>query len=580
MKLHLLAGSTAIISIPLLLVSCIDKNYDLSDIDSTSRFAVNDLTLPVNIDPITLGDVITFDENSKIQSVNIGGKEFYALSEKGDFHSDPISIAGVSAIPTPLNPTHDTLDKIIDLSSSRRKSNSYTVTYNLVEVGNYFSYNALNIDDAIVSVDKVTTDPFEFSLTLEVEDQTHAITDMTFNNLKIRAPKGLTCTPNIGTYDSATGIWAISEVRTHSNTAKISLTATGIDMIMGGYGINPDRSLDFNSEFFIEEGNVSVTANGIVFPDKVDFYIYYGLGNLNITSFTGDIRYDLEGISIPPVSLSDIPDFLQGDRTNLELANPQLYLSVNNPVGGEGLDCETSFQFAALRNNLTPRIFTPEEDVVIGHNLGVTGPYNFVLTPEGDNLTTPTEFSQNLTRVKFNTLGALLAGEGLPQTIAIDLVNPRIPTQHVNGFQLPNRLQGVEGKYELLAPLALNDGSHVIYSETRDGWGGNDLDDLVITRLDVTATAINDCPVAVELTLWPIDVEGRNINGAVIKSTRVAAGATSDLKISLEGEVQGLDGIRIQAVLEGGNGTALAPSQTLKLTDIRATVSGYYESDF
>lgn len=36
----------------LLLTSCIDDNYDLSDVDTTSRINVNDLVLPVNIDPI------------------------------------------------------------------------------------------------------------------------------------------------------------------------------------------------------------------------------------------------------------------------------------------------------------------------------------------------------------------------------------------------------------------------------------------------------------------------------------------------------------------------------------------------
>lgn len=74
----------------LLLTSCIDDNYDLSDVDTTSRINVNDLVLPVNIDPIRLGDVIEIDDESRIQVVNLNGKEFYALVQNGSFVSDPI----------------------------------------------------------------------------------------------------------------------------------------------------------------------------------------------------------------------------------------------------------------------------------------------------------------------------------------------------------------------------------------------------------------------------------------------------------------------------------------------------------
>ena len=34
--------------------ACTDSDYDLSDINTTSRFALNGLTLPLNIDPVQL----------------------------------------------------------------------------------------------------------------------------------------------------------------------------------------------------------------------------------------------------------------------------------------------------------------------------------------------------------------------------------------------------------------------------------------------------------------------------------------------------------------------------------------------
>lgn len=124
----------------LLLTSCIDDNYDLSDVDTTSRINVNDLVLPVNIDPIRLGDVIEIDDESRIQVVNLNDKEFYALVQNGSFVSDPIEIDGVKAVPDPLNPTRETLERLIaDNSSFRAPSGEFIFPIN--EVGNYFSYN-------------------------------------------------------------------------------------------------------------------------------------------------------------------------------------------------------------------------------------------------------------------------------------------------------------------------------------------------------------------------------------------------------------------------------------------------------
>lgn len=59
-----------------LLAGCVNDDYDLSDIDTTTRVSVNDLILPVNIDAITLGDVISVDEDSRIKPVIINGQEF------------------------------------------------------------------------------------------------------------------------------------------------------------------------------------------------------------------------------------------------------------------------------------------------------------------------------------------------------------------------------------------------------------------------------------------------------------------------------------------------------------------------
>lgn len=69
-------------------VSCIDDNYDLSDINTDMRFQVNDLTIPVNIDQIEMRSILDLKEDGTVKEVN--GE--YAILENGDFNSGEINI--------------------------------------------------------------------------------------------------------------------------------------------------------------------------------------------------------------------------------------------------------------------------------------------------------------------------------------------------------------------------------------------------------------------------------------------------------------------------------------------------------
>lgn len=586
MKRHLIFGSLPAVLMAMLVSSCIDDNYDLSDIDTTTRIDVTDLTIPVNIDPVTLGDIIKFDENSKIQPITIDGKEFYALSQDGDFHSEPIQIAAIRAKSTPIADTNETLSRIFTSSYKGKRLPEAQISYELHNIGNDFSYTATSIDPAIVSLAGIKTAPFKFGLILEISDPQSVIGTLTFTDLVIRMPKGLMATTSVGTYDRASGLWKINKVEVARNVVPVSLTATGIDMKLAGASINPDHSLDFNSEFRIQEGLATVSLTGVpTGMDNVNLNVKYEIGDLEVQAFSGRIQYQLEGLDIAPVSLSDIPDFLRGGDTNIELANPQIYLGVNNPLADVPLNCSTGLQLTAMRNGMPTLTFTPEQIISIGHDKGVSGPYNFVLTPEGDHLTVPADFSAGLQRVNFNTLGSLLATpaswstHGLPDQIGIALLNPQVPVQDVVDFTLPRTISGVNGHYRLLAPLALNDGSHVIYTETRTGWSTEDLEDLTVTALTLTADVDNQCPAGAQIYVYPIDVDGKEIDGVEIKSNRLEAGQSSQLVITMTGEVRRLDGIRIVAVLEGHDGSALAPSQRLVLSNIKAKVSGYYQRE-
>ena len=135
-----------------------------------------------------------------------------------------------------------------------------------------------------------------------------------------------------------------------------------------------------------------------------------------------------------------------------------------------------------------------------------------------------------------------------------------------------------------MAPLALTGDTEIVYSDKTDGWFDEDSEDeLCVEALEVTAVADNSAPATVTLTAYPLDRQGRDIDGAVITSTVLEpskAGQKVVIKLEMKEAVKGLDGVRFEARIGKGNGTALSPSQTIVLNEIKARVSGYYITNF
>lgn len=584
LKSYLKLGGTALF-VPLL-VGCVNDDYDLANIDTTTRIAVNDLVIPMNMDNVTLGDIITFDENSKIQPMTIGGQECYALRETGTFNSEAIEIDRVSAPAPSLSPTEAQLDQVPIPPVVGPVDNA--ISYEIKNMGNDVNYNAGHIDEAIVDLDYVTTD-ISFKISMSATNAAGAIESSTFTDVVIQLPKGLKATQQEGSYDPASGRWTISKLVASGSSASMTIKAAGIDFKQAGAKIDDNHSFDYAGEFRIISGVVTLQPNSSSMeslPETLHFHVDYEMSDMVAKSFSGTINYKLDGLDIAPVNLSDIPDFLSGESTNIRLANPQIYLKVNNPVASYGLDCQTGITLTAIREGADDIDFSPDNGAFkIKHDAG-SGPYNFVLAPSPDNLTTPDAFS-NPEFVKFTSLSDIVATPegysvtGLPEQIGIRLVDPQIPKSHVSDFALGSKLPAVEGTYEMVAPIALEEGSVIIYTKQEDGWNDEDVDAITISNLSLTTTATNNCPVSAELYIWPIDKNGNRIPGVEIKSTTLPANSADvPLTFEMTGEIKHLDGLIYEARVNGSKNTsAMSPSQTIILKEIRTKVSGYYEKE-
>jgi len=584
---HILLKACVPLGVMFLFSGCIDSNYDLSDIDTTTEIKVNDLTLPVKIDPVKLSDIITIDANSKIKIVDFNGQKIYAVTEHGDISSEDITINGFTAAPPTVNPT----SAVFNIISDGKRAASVTKMYDLYAfTPQDVRISAVDVDKSIHSITSILTDPIDIAVRLTTtgfDDNT----SFRFPLIKFKFLKGLTLEnkPANYDYDPASGMLTITDLDCTGHEALIAVRATGVNFVQAGLALNGHR-FDYDSKIELDEAKMELTMNmgdtPSSVPTQVSFNVATTVSGLKAIAFTGMIEYDLEGegLDIDPVDLSDIPDFLADDQTDLRLANPQIYIGLNNPMADSGVRVQTGLRLVSVRpDSESTYDLDPGELVRVTDQYGVNGPYNFVISPSlpADPLG---DYKTNLSHVGFKELSNVLSGNGLPSKIEINLVKPELPLQPVTDFRLFTTTPGVVGTYDFFAPLALkadDSPSVIVYRETKDGWNDEDVDKIAITSLTVQTDVQNDIPLDAELSIHPIDKEGNRIPGVEVSKALVAAGTQSQhVSMTAKGDIRHLDGVVFEAVVHATSEETLSPSQSLTLSGVSATVSGSYTTDF
>ncbi|MCM1021247.1 MAG: hypothetical protein NC343_03535 [Muribaculum sp.] len=556
---------------------CIDDKYDLSDIETTARVNVNSLTVPVNIDEITLTSIIDIEEGDKIQIVN--GQ--YALLENGTFNSGAINVTPFTVNAPAINPSTTEVN-IPTLPAGITLDKNYEIEAEMAPMST-FEYHYTGITDDIVAIDQLGIS-WNFDYIVNIASYGADLPAGTkFKNVVIQLPKGLTVATSAGTYDSKTGEVKIAEVNNLQNGITLSISASAINIATSGIKFDGNKhSIDISGQtgfkalsLMLPQGTTSEQI-----PSKIVIWSQPILSAFEVKTFTGKVKYTINDLNIAPVTLNDLPDFLNQGGTDVSIANPQIYIKLTNPFAQYGIQGNAGLSLTATRDN-------GEAPVVCSIDNGTFPLYakannSYCLSP-----VKPESYFKNENvdytgsdHVPYSSLSNILAGNGLPNQIEININNPEIPVQQVNNFRLGSYPQ-IEGSYTLYAPLALKEGSQIVYSDVENGWNDEDIDKITISELNVTASVTTDLPFNVKLTGYPIDINGNKINNVEIDGADIQANANGQqVKIHITGTVTHLDGISFEAKATAPqNSQALSPSQGITLKNIRATVSGYYEKE-
>lgn len=609
--------------------SCINDDYDLSDIDTTVGVKVNDLTIPLNLDEVTLKSVLDLGDDSQVKELN--GE--YAVVENGEFSSDEIDIPSFTIKAPVIDPIKETLPSFLHITEDEilgmvgapgaKKINVdimgveqeveiddelKLISFDIKDAKSEFKIEADDIDKAIVNIDTIGA-VAKIRISLGFDGLEDFVEAFELENLVVQLPKGLNAkVTDGGDYDVKTGILKFDRlVSDKGMEADIVIEINDIYAEKAGAKLE-NGNFSFENELWAK-GTLAVYARNlkdnvnILDLIKVESVAYEcGLtfpdGNIKITTFTGDIQYEVDGINVDPVSMKDIPDLLSQSGTDVKLVNPQIYVELNNPVYDK-------YQvFATTSLELVPNPNATGDQFKV--DVKVDAPMNqFCLSPnkpdnyyknQGNGLL-DVDFT-GAEYIPFENLGNILSGDGLPESIDINVVDPKIPAQHVKSFELGQKLGAVKGTYVFYAPLALAEGSVIKYSDTFDEWNDEDLDALEISKVKLVADMDSDIPFELEVKAYPIDKAGNKImdNGKVVEGKAymidangnpmnvIPAMANGPIVIEINGTVRHLDGIILDAEIHGkddveSQGNALKPGQHIKLNNIKFTVSGEYVNE-
>lgn len=573
----------------LAMTGCVDDAYDLENINTDVEVKVNDLVVPIKLDAITLSNAFDLDDESVIKEIN--GE--YAVVVDGDFHSDPININPVVIDPGTVNPIESTVYKFDGVSGAPSVPvEGRTVAYEITEAVTDFSFGSDHVDSSIRDL-KDIKGSWNITLNLMLSDLNNAFTHVEFQNLMLTLPAGM----HVSNYPCTNGNVSLGTVIvTGGQASAITLAVDEIDFTKfsastykftpGAEGAN-NGSLKFNGKVGVKSGYVLGVLRPVVLtePQLVKLTITPQLKTINVKKVSGNVKYDIDGFNVANVTLDDLPDMLRDDNTDITLANPQLYISINNPMANYGLTASSGLTLESYKygSNAPVKVCMLDAGsaIKIDTDKGINGPYSFCLSPAK-----PSNYYEGYAGagfVGFKSLSGLLSGNGLPDYVKVTFDAPHAGPDNVTDFELGTDLERVHGNYTLYAPLELGVGSQIVYEEDETGWDDETIRKITINTLKVEATITNTLPVDIVVSGNPLDVDGHACVDPTTKQPvrleglTIAAGTTAPVELKATGTIIGIDGIRYTATCRVTKaGQVLSPDSPIEIKDIKVTVGGSY----
>ena len=337
-----------------------------------------------------------------------------------------------------------------------------------------------------------------------------------------------------------------------------------------------------------------MTGGGInaIIPDKISFTGEARFRNdyIEVEGAKAKVVREVSGIN--PIKLDNLPDFLNDPEVVLDLANPIIYVDVDNTLPAAAyteITMRSLYDDSADSKEIkTGKITVPAEKRTI-FCLCLPGRFS-------DDMKHPEEYEQlkaNIEPLYVENLNELL--KKVPKEIKVEVAPIQMELEN-NYLNIPSSYD-VAVKYKIFTPLDFGPEFRLVYQDTESGWAeeiGEDFKEMDAQEIALSADVVSSLPLNLSFTVDLLNEKGTVLEGLIVDqletieanskgtpvsfSIKPAKGHT--IKEFLSGEKgQKLDGVRYKAVASAKNGGALKETASIKLKNIKVRLKGSVSYD-
>ncbi len=562
----------------LTLTACVDKDYDLNNLDTTMKIGDGTLMLPTSsTEDIKMDNLFTLEEGGAV--VKAGDGTYY-LHKGGASTEQTIHIGEIKfESPTIKGFENRTLNGQVPAATTKAYAPGpmadpvvYLWEYPFEEKTEikFDEKSSTDINADVLNIKKIAFgNDQRVSFKLTVKDYGTKLKNLRFGTLRIELPLGFVIseatyndnyTPELTTKPQELAdkqvvsfvTEPLSLANTHEAIIELKLDSAKMESnscfsfqagatplkdmgkvnmlksevkILGDLHV-ADEDINYDALTLEDLAQLAIGNYAAVLPTAIKFdgkgefknSVSSSDNNLYISKFTGTIHHAID--QIDDIKLNNLPDFLTEDDVNLDLSAPQLFLKVTTNL-------PTAATIRGLKMTSYPKNTEYEPTLIaIGSE---TQPVTFVQSPTGyvvplvkdkDNIDKPEEYSACTygDAIEVTNLEQLLVKVPDHMTITGNGEDGKLVVELNNCVDLPvNADYKVQFDYLAHCKLTFGPNFQLVYRSDETGIDlGDGLDKIDFNALIIEAQVNTTIPLEINLEATPIDKDGNVVNGLVI----------------------------------------------------------------
>lgn len=559
--------------------SCVDDAYDLSkDIDMTVTIG-GDLTVPgSNTDEVKLKDVLNIEDGSIVKTDSEGN---YSIVKDGEGSDTDVKIDGVniSGEELDIDKAEQTLSfKYISAAGEVSSEEDFNETSN-------FNIKKNDITEDLIALNWAELD-MESELVFGIKNNSDVKKLWLKKGFSITFPAYMTivsddpdCTVNeegnILTLNKDITIERGINKRIDLRIVKMDFTHPSAE----GQGLTSNHELIVNANVNID-GKAYISSSEFVQNEtQIDLTLESGMevDNIDIKEVNGIVDPKID-ISVSPITIDNLPDFLSDDDVKIEMTDPRIYLTVTNesPVSvnmsaelipyknGEKINIVNVGN--AESNNAANSIIIPGDKT------------NYIICLHKGGSTDGIKADKFVVAENLNDLIAKIPDEIRMENVVAKAIQEDVTITMGETYN-------VRTDYKMDAPLMFSEGTNIIYTDNMNGWS-DDIDKTDFNKVEISMDVINRIPLELNMNVEAIDANGNVLNDVKVEVANSIAAGTADnpttetlnvILTSSNGAVKRLDGIKFRVECKGVNGmenSCLNENQSIKIENLKLKLIG------